>query len=179
MLWFTSDQHYGHANIIRYCERPYADVHSMNKDLIERHNSLVAPNDIVYHLGDFTFDRYPDKYLEKLNGQHYLIKGNHDAKKPKSAELFISTQDTALIKWETHLFFLSHYCHTVWPNSHYGSFHLFGHSHGTLRVVGRKMDAGVDNTGYSPISAEEVVRRLGSIDPVVFDHHYQAFSEIL
>src|SRR5271170_819424 len=80
-IFFTSDEHYGHTNIIKYTNRPYKDVETMNRDLIARHNSVVDPLDIVYHLGDFalTHPRYAHDILKKLNGaKHILVKGNHD-----------------------------------------------------------------------------------------------------
>jgi len=78
--WLCSDHHFGHANIIKHCDRPFNDVNHMDNELIERHNSLVAPNDLVYHLGDFCFDT-PEVcmfYLERLNGKFIFIRGNHD-----------------------------------------------------------------------------------------------------
>ena len=52
-IWVISDTHLNHANIIRYCARPYTSTEEMNKDLIKRWNSIVRPQDTVYHLGDF------------------------------------------------------------------------------------------------------------------------------
>lgn len=80
MIFFTSDQHFQHANIIQYCDRPFSSVEEMNLELIQRHNSVVRPQDVVFHLGDFCFgnrDNIP-KFLAKLNGIHHLTVGNHD-----------------------------------------------------------------------------------------------------
>ena len=52
-IFFTSDSHFGHENIIRFCKRPFNSVREMNEELIHRWNSKVRPNDIVFHLGDF------------------------------------------------------------------------------------------------------------------------------
>lgn len=80
MIFFISDTHFCHSNIIKYCNRPYSDVDEMNKDFIERWNSVVGKDDIVYHLGDFALcDKAGIKLLAKqLNGTKYLVRGNHD-----------------------------------------------------------------------------------------------------
>lgn len=88
MIWFTSDEHYYHANIItnRFRDqRPFNTVNEMHKTLIKRHNEVVAPEDITYHLGDFSFSKHwrdMQHLLEKLNGSHILILGNHDLFNP-------------------------------------------------------------------------------------------------
>jgi calcineurin-like phosphoesterase family protein len=77
-VFFTSDQHYGHTNIIRFCARPFADVSAMNEALIARHNAVVGPDDDVWHLGDFVFKGDVAATLVRLNGRHRLVAGNHD-----------------------------------------------------------------------------------------------------
>ena len=69
-IYFTSDHHFGHANIIRFCNRPFATVEEMDAELIRRHNEVVGPQDIVVHAGDFAYRsaRPPQSYLEQLNG---------------------------------------------------------------------------------------------------------------
>ena len=52
-LWLTSDLHFGHENIIRYCDRPFADVDAMNRALVDRWNEVVGDDDVVWVLGDF------------------------------------------------------------------------------------------------------------------------------
>lgn len=79
MIYFTSDQHYDHANIIKYCKRPFSGVDEMREEMIRRHNQVVRSQDIVWHLGDFSM--HPNtvaKVLPRLNGSHYLVMGNHD-----------------------------------------------------------------------------------------------------
>ncbi len=78
-LFLTSDQHYGHGNVIKYSGRPYHSVGEMNAALIANHNNVVNPEDEVWHLGDFALDeRLVAQILPKLNGTHTLIAGNHD-----------------------------------------------------------------------------------------------------
>lgn len=82
-IWLISDTHFYHANIIKYCHRPYKTVEEMNDDIIKKWNSIVSKNDIVFHLGDFAFfkkvkqDHISD-IVHALNGSINLILGNHD-----------------------------------------------------------------------------------------------------
>lgn len=81
-VWFTSDSHFYHANIIKYCNRPFASVEEMNEKLIENWNSVVGKDDIVWHLGDFCLGPDQKKHIpelvSKLNGRINLVLGNHD-----------------------------------------------------------------------------------------------------
>lgn len=80
-IWLTSDTHFNHRNIIDYCGRPFLDVPHMNQSLIDSWNSVVSPQDTVYHLGDIGF-RKPQNLEEiffALNGRKIFIKGNHDS----------------------------------------------------------------------------------------------------
>lgn len=79
MIFFSSDPHYYHARVIRYCNRPYATVEEMNEDMIAKWNSVVKPEDTVYVLGDFSLAFRPvEAYSFRLNGTRYLVPGNHD-----------------------------------------------------------------------------------------------------
>jgi len=85
--FFTGDEHYGDKGIIRYCNRGYSSPKKMNEDIIFRNNSVVKPEDTVYHLGDFTFNNDLNlirDILKQLNGSHVLILGNHDKIDPFS-----------------------------------------------------------------------------------------------
>lgn len=55
MIWFTSDTHFGHANVLEFCERPWGTVEEMDDALVDAINGRVAPDDVLYHLGDFSF----------------------------------------------------------------------------------------------------------------------------
>ena len=80
MIYFTSDTHFYHKNIIKYCNRPFKDEIDMNNKLIDNWNSIVTNNDTVYHLGDFALTSYNNlkDIFNKLNGNIILIRGNHD-----------------------------------------------------------------------------------------------------
>jgi calcineurin-like phosphoesterase family protein len=80
MRYFTSDTHYGHQNIIRFCDRPYADVGSMNVDLVNRAARVVEVGDELWHLGDVAFGRLDDTltHLSRIAVDVTLVAGNHD-----------------------------------------------------------------------------------------------------
>lgn len=75
--FLTADCHFDHANIIKYCNRPFRDVDHMNRELVRRWNERVKDEDIIFHVGDFGFDK-GYRWYPKLNGQKYMLKGNHD-----------------------------------------------------------------------------------------------------
>ena len=80
MIYFTSDFHFSHRNVIKYCNRPFSDVHEMNKALTSLWNDTVKPEDTVYFLGDFSLNKNVTKVIAPmLNGKKILIPGNHDA----------------------------------------------------------------------------------------------------
>jgi calcineurin-like phosphoesterase family protein len=166
-IWFTSDHHFGHKNIITYSKRPFETVEQMNQELINRWNAKVAPNDEVYHLGDFAF-LSPEKLRTlrtQLNGKIYLIQGNHDTSALQCADCFewikeyheLVIEDPEAHKGKR-LIILLHYAMRVWNVSHHGSWHLYGHSHGMLAddSFSLSFDAGVDCHNFYPISYEEV-----------------------
>lgn len=92
MIFFTSDHHFWHANIIKFCGRPFSSVEEMNEMMVKNWNDVVGPDDTVYCLGDFSMAFRPvETFTSRLNGKKYLVPGNHDFchsyhKKSRSAE---------------------------------------------------------------------------------------------
>ena len=79
MIFFTSDHHFYHTNIIKYCNRPFQSVEEMNEEMVKRWNSVVNPGDTVYYLGDFSLAKRPvEVFVPRLNGEKHFIMGNHD-----------------------------------------------------------------------------------------------------
>ncbi|MBD9544310.1 metallophosphoesterase [Ensifer sp. ENS04] len=77
--FFTSDTHFGHRSIIEYCRKQFSSVEEMDEILIQNWNSVVKPNDRVYHLGDFAWTVKDAKRVRmRLNGNIRLVAGNHD-----------------------------------------------------------------------------------------------------
>lgn len=186
-IFFTSDTHFGHRNIIKYANRPFEDSGEMDEALIANWNDLIANDDEVYHLGDFslTDPNRTDKILNRLNGKIYLIKGNHEKsvlKKSFTRDRFEWIKDyyelTINNERMKQMICLSHYAHRVWNKSHHGSFHLYGHSHDSLEYQpwGKSMDVGVDTAArilgeYRPFSFNEIKSILDKREKMVVDHH--------
>jgi len=184
-VFFTSDTHFGHANVIRYCNRPFSSVAEMDEALINNWNSVVAKNDLVYHLGDFAF--YPTEKIKevisRLNGTILFVPGNHDKNLIKAISQFSFGgkallldrlhSETVTIEDERIPFVLCHYAMRVWDKSHYGAIHLYGHSHGTLfdDPNSRSMDVGVDTNNMFPYSLQDVLVRMYQKVYKPVDHH--------
>jgi calcineurin-like phosphoesterase family protein len=184
-MWFTSDIHFGHANIIKYCKRPYKNVSEMDEALIKNWNDRVSPKDYIYVIGDFALSKpdYANRILRRLNGEKVLIEGNHDYGCLNDAEF--RSQFRAIHKMfeldvelpgsdkrKTRIV-MCHYAMRVWNKSHHGAIHLYGHSHGSLPDDPRSlsMDVGVDANNYAPISLEEVAAKMAKKAWKPVDHH--------
>ena len=183
--WFISDTHFGHANIIKYCGRPFlseeevrqvraaggdrdrqrqvpisrASVERMDATLLDNLNAVVGPDDVLWHLGDFAFGDYDlvERYRRRIFCKTVnLLWGNHDNR--RIAGLFNRTFDQVLIKVEGQHVFLNHYAMRVWDRSHHGSWHLYGHSHGRLPDDPESLsfDIGVDCHDFRPWSFAEI-----------------------
>lgn len=77
-VFFISDLHFNHGNIIKYCNRPFVNADQMNRELVRRWNSAVSKDDTIFHLGDFCKRGNPYEFINKLNGHIIFIEGNHD-----------------------------------------------------------------------------------------------------
>lgn len=163
--WFTADHHFGHKRVIAFARRPFASVEEMDEDMVRRWNSVVAPGDTVYHLGDFAFaDHTP--YLSRLKGQKRLIVGNHDhGNRVKAAKGWATVNEMLTVKIGETPIVLCHYALRVWDRSHYGALHFYGHSHGTLPGDSQSCDVGVDCWSFTPVSLEEIKQRLATHPP--------------
>ena len=165
-IWFTSDHHFGHANIIKYTDRPFRDLEHMDEQLVQNWNQCIRPEDTVFYLGDFSL-KGPDKigfYLDRLNfSQMYFIRGNHDRKNAlkhispsmewikKSFYLDPEKLETGLPKWlKDKAFILTHdrykpdtpYCDAKKRKPCY---RLHGHSHAKLPNNSVAFDVGIDS----------------------------------
>ena len=166
MIWITADTHFSHAAIIKHTNRPFKTIQEMDEALISNWNMRVKKNDIVYHLGDFSW-KPPEIYLNRLNGKVHLIRGNHEFRMSKKHfEGFEFIKDVYQLKYNGMKFWMSHYAHRTWPSKGYGSIHCFGHSHGALDDYGLSTDVGVDcserliGRPYSPISIDEIAEHM-------------------
>lgn len=176
--YFTSDLHFGHKNIIKYCDRPFASVPEMDQALIENWNDVVTPGDRIFIVGDFSFHKEDEtrRVLRQLRGEKHLVWGNHDKGLRRSKDLlgyFASTQDMAEVKVDGQSIVLCHYALRVWNKSHWGAWHLYGHSHGTLPDDPNSLsiDVGVDSHDYRPWAMNELVDVMATKTFVPVDHH--------
>jgi calcineurin-like phosphoesterase family protein len=171
--FYIADSHFSHTSIISHCRRPYRDIDQMDEDMVRRWNAAVLQTDIVYHLGDLSFelgkaDRVRDIF-ERLNGRKYLILGNHDQRKDGSVHPTIAALSWSAppvhameVKDEGRRVYLAHYAHRAWPGQHHGAWHFYGHSHGAMPGVGRSRDVGVDceDVGFTPRTFVELTRGI-------------------
>lgn len=187
-LYFTSDLHFGHKNVLTFCDRPFSDVKEMGRKLIENWNNVVSNNDTAFILGDlfwFNDSHSIKKVLGELQGKDiYIIAGNHDDFKSYHRvvdERIHLLGDTVEI-WVAGLYvgkpskqeeiFLSHCPVMTWPHRCRGVVNLFGHIHSGPRTKaeedqglplweGQQYDVGVDNNEYTPIEIHEIYQKLG------------------
>ena len=167
--FFTSDWHINHANVIKYCNRPYANVKEMAEGLVSNFNEVVKDGDLTFHLGDLAFhmtDEDMGKFYRQLNGQHVFITGNHDRDRIYGLPGSVHYRILELKRkhWGDYAPTLSHFPQLVWNKSHYGTFNLHGHCHGNLPddPAVRRMDVGIDCNNYKPFHWDEIVAKLGS-----------------
>ena len=135
MIWFTSDTHFGHENMLRLSDRPWSAVAQMNDAMVANINSKVAADDELYILGDFSFkmtvqDAYELRKSITCKRVH-LLPGNHDKDWTQSAvaDAFIVEPPICVLKIDRQKIVLSHYPMADWQGMSHGSWHLHGHIH--------------------------------------------------
>lgn len=166
-LFFTADHHFGHENIIKFCNRPFVDTKEMNQTLIQRWNEKIKKNDVVYHLGDFglTYKENLAAIIDRLNGKIHLIAGNHEGSAIQNKNKFVWIKDYHELKVKdadcqngVQRIILFHYALRTWQGASRGNWHLYGHSHGNLPDLTDQLcfDIGVDCHDFYPLSYDEV-----------------------
>lgn len=231
MIYFTSDTHYGHENICRGTSkwearseedfqqntRDFKTLEEMNNAIVDGINSVVCEDDVLYHLGDWSFGGIKNiwEFRKRIKCKNiHLILGNHDHHiendrvlpnctvvdpeicygntdniidwtigkpideyKVGARELFSSVNHVKTVKINKHTFFLSHFSHRVWNQSHHGVIHLYGHSHNSIdNNWGKSMDVGIDAVfalkgKYRPLSVTEIIEIMDKREILVLDHH--------
>ena len=200
-LWFTSDTHYNHTNICssttRWTDpvtcREFKSLEHMNATLVGNINEVVGQDDILFHLGDWSFGGF--EQIELFRNQIvcktiHIITGNHDHHIENNKEgcqsLFSSVNKylNLNVKWsnghaghDDQRFALMHFPIASWDNMARGAIHLHGHVHFEPNVrigKGKMMDVGVDGNALYPIEMREILRLMGN-QPIKsmfeFDHH--------
>lgn len=179
-VWFTADTHFGHGNIIKYCQRPFmsreeaaatrADSRAklrLSEETVKRHddalleaiNSRVAPDDHLWIVGDFCWGGFPEarSYRDRIRCENvFLVWGNHD--RGEIAPVFSDTMEQGMIRVEGQEIWLNHYPMRSWNKAFHGSWHIYGHVHGRLQREDERnlgllvKDVGVDACDYHPVS---------------------------
>ena len=181
-IFFTSDTHFGHENVLRFDNRPFASVDEMDEELIRRWNEKVGKGDLVYMLGDMIWKTRNDDaptLIKRLNGQILLVKGNHDRflhnSKAVKALAGVKDYDDITVTLEDGTVkrcILSHYFIPMYVGSRYGAIHLHGHSHKTaeadieLKIAEMLTENGIPNRifnvgcmywDYAPVTLDEIL----------------------
>ena len=174
-FFFTSDTHFQHTNIIKYCKRPFKTVEENDEELIRRWNEKVPEDGIVFHLGDVGFGhpQIINDILKQLHGKIYLVIGNHDWRRVTTQYAWrfeLMTQQINMKIGKRHII-LNHYPMLAFSGAWRGvdaTYQLFGHVHTSpytdegLDQARMKMlftsqyDVGVDNNNFTPVSWKEV-----------------------
>lgn len=178
--WVTSDLHFSHGPIIRMCRRPFSDVGNMNRLLVMNWNEVVAPDDVVYVLGDVVMGERSETLpvVEKLNGIKLLVPGNHDRcwSHDKAAAKWVKRyEDVGLEVLDDQVELQTDrgpvlMCHFPYEaddrhGSVFADYHpkdeglplLHGHVHQDWKVKGRQVNVGTDVWGYYPIKLNDAI----------------------
>lgn len=178
-IFFTSDTHFGHENIIHFCNRPFSSLNEMDETLIMNWNNTVPEDGLVFHLGDFAWGNIKawEEYRSKLNGEIILIRGNHDFKNGPQTEhdalkMFKHVSQQMHIQIEGRSIYLNHFPFLCYGGSYRPLetvvYQLFGHVHSCESNCGGKdnarlpylmpsqYDVGVDGNGFKPIPWNQV-----------------------
>ena len=173
-VYFTSDLHFGHKNIIRFDNRPFTSVEEMDEVLIRNWNKKVKEDDLVYILGDISWynDAKTCEIFERLNGRKVLIKGNHDRVHGKIKNYFeeITDYKEITLPGNKHIT-LCHYPIVFFNRHHYGAFMFYGHVHNShewqmtenykfeleqLDICCNMFNVGTMVHNYEPVTFEEI-----------------------
>lgn len=175
-IWITSDLHFKHGNIIKYCSRPFSSVKEMDDYLLDEIRFKVKPNDQVYFLGDFMFGSHNKKYyvdnfnelFQNLPGQWFFCVGNHDKNMWRFRDTLLKNQrikeirDIISINYNQQKIVLSHCQMKVWDCKHHGAVHFYGHEHSPSGTIFTEyaMDVGIDTTNMKLLNIKDHLERL-------------------
>lgn len=180
-LFFTSDIHIGHKNVIKFCNRPFADVKEMQEAIIQNWNSVVSDKDSVFVLGDvlwFPHSGTMNKFFKRLNGKTiYIVPGNHDEfdslrNDDPNRIIVLSDEVTLYVEYEGQKkeIYLSHCPMMTWPHRNKDVPNLFGHIHSgpvsnndtdtDLPLWPKQYDVGCDNNNYTPIELRDIYAKF-------------------
>lgn len=177
-IWFSSDCHFQHTNLLNLTPetRPFKTIEEMDNTLINNWNSLVKPEDTIYHLGDFAWNCHKS-LISRLKGNIIFVLGNHDKVLKQIYPNIPSILDITVNKQPI---VLCHYAMRVWNKSHHGSWHLYGHSHGGLPddLETWSTDVGMDRWGLKPVSFNQLQELFSKRPNKLIKAHHKKELEI-
>lgn len=175
MIYYISDTHFYHENIIKYCNRPFNSVDEMNSELIKRWNLVVKPEDEVYHLGDFALCRGEliPLLVSSLNGIKHFVYGNHDSLGPHGKSDWVSINKELYIKDGSRTVWLNHFPYQP-SGEAYNPKHvrpkatqnwdiaLNGHVHEKWLINKyNSINVGVDLLNFTPQTLNQLIEKSG------------------
>lgn len=159
-VFLISDTHFGHANIIKYANRPFDSVEEMNEAMVENWNNVVKQGDKVYHLGDVTMNSKSLDILSRLNGRKVLIKGNHDTQKLKFyTPHFYDIRGSH----ELDSFILTHIPVALEQSARYPQGNIHGHLHEKNMDNHWYINVSVEQINYTPTAFDDIRQRIYNI----------------
>lgn len=178
--WITSDLHWGHKNIMKFCPESRArfrdDLNYMNEQMVVEWNNLISSEDLVYILGDVAFlpAQKAAEYMNRCNGTKILVEGNHDRKTLQDATFrncFKEVHKYLDINYNGTKVVMSHYPFLEWDQMHRGSVMLYGHLHGGITGMEkyRMQDVGMDATGMIAVSLDDMI--ASALKREIKSHH--------
>lgn len=198
-VWITSDTHYGHKNICRGVTnwrlpdggipidqtRDFETIDKMNESIIQNINSVVGQDDVLIHLGDWSFGGFEniEIFRNRIVCQNiHLILGNHDhhieGNRGGCQDLFTSVSHYNRLKYKNKTFILCHFPIQSWDGLNRGNIHLHGHVHLSTNLrfgKGKKMDVGIDgHPEFGVYNMDEIIKMMDSremVSDMNFDHH--------
>ena len=156
-IWFWSDQHFYHNNIIKYSNRPFADVTEMTEKMIANYNSVVGVDDVIFWLGDvsFTGTEKTNEVLGRLNGYKILVFGNHDLDRKGKLKNMEFDEIHSIYLFNNWI--LMHYpCRAYLPDGFYS---IHGHTHTINTGLDRVVNVSVEQLNYTPISLVDLIKK--------------------
>lgn len=171
MIYYTSDLHLFHSNIIKHCNRPFKTVEEMNELILKNYNSIVKDTDKVIFLGDISYAKNKEEeqkvieFLSKFKGKKILISGNHDNRLLRLKEFrdqFIRIDNYASIYDGDNKVILCHYPIEEWDGFFKDSIHLYGHVHNNnngLKDIKNRYNVGVDVNDFKPVTLEQLLKK--------------------
>lgn len=192
-VYYTSDHHLLHPNILTYCHRPWPDVQQMGEALIARHNEIVGPQDTVWMLGDFSLSLAALSYVRRFHGRKRLIPGNHDhcwsnrarqrdrARAHRAVQRYLDAgfeevYPEGVVREHRLGDLVVDLAHLPYAGDHtaedrfasrrpadQGRWLLCGHVHTAWTILGHQINIGVDMWEYRPVPAEKLEQMIKAL----------------